>query len=138
MLGRFLGKPTTFNQIARDRRKRVDREGSPYYVHSFGIIPATTGREHLEIAANFPDAKKYEPLDYYRVVNNGTQDIEIYINGHDAGLLAAGTIVSDDTPGGIWFFACHNLGGTDTIAGDVRVQFRRQPLSADALARRGG
>lgn len=124
------------------RGSRVKRNGSPIFHYSAGVIPATTGIEHLEVAtATFVGyrpgvAKKYEPLDFIRVTNNSAENILVYINGKLVFQVPAGTIISNDLLGGIWFVALHNVDGTATSADEVNLELQRLPDSADKEARR--
>ena len=123
--------------LQRQRSQRVDREGSPYFRHSFGEI-LTTAREHIEIETlGSGAAGKYKPLDYWRLTNNSAEDVDIYVNGTLWGGAPAGTILSDDTPGGLWFFAVHNVDTGTVASGQIFAQFRKQPQSADKKAREG-
>ena len=137
MLARFVGKPTTPKQIKSRRKARVDREGSPYFRHSFGVI-ANGGREHVEVATlGNGRAKAYEPLDFLQVVNNSDETVEIYVNGEFYQLSPSGSVITDDTTPGLWYVAIHNTDATSTSADEIKLLVRKQPLSADRLAREG-
>jgi len=129
-------------EASESRGARVKRSGSPIFHYSAGAIPATTGIEHLEVAtATFVGyragvAKKYEPVDFIRVTNNSAENILIYINGKLVFQVPAGTIISNDLLGGIWFVALHNVDGTATSADEVKLELQRLPDSADMEARR--
>lgn len=124
-----------FMETRERRERRVDISGSPNFPHSFGIIPATTGREHLDMRVTFPGSRRYEPLTTVRISNQADEDVDIFINGVNFALLPAGVIttISDEA---MWTFELRNTQGTATAAGEIRANFSRPPLGADEAARR--
>ena len=121
--------------LINERTLRVRREGSPTYIHTYGIIAAAGGREHIEIAATFPDAKKYEPLNRVFLVNTSSELLNIEINGRAFNVLPANSTqgISNEA---IWTFALINNHATDaTAAGEVIATFDRAPVDQDQIAR---
>ena len=124
-----------FHQIHDNRRRTVDRDGSPVYRHTFGQI-LTTAREAVMMRSTFPASRRYEPLMNLRIINNSTQDVDVAINGQNYDLIPAGVITSyRDTP--VWYFVITNNDSGTVTAGTVRAQIWTEPLGADRAVRRG-
>ena len=121
--------------LVKERTLRSRREGSPTYIHTYGVIAAAGGREHIEIAATFPAAKKYEPLNRVFLVNTSGELLNIEINGRAFSVLPANSTqaISNES---IWTFALINNHATDaTVAGEVIATFDRAPVDQDQKAR---
>lgn len=128
----------THQRIALNRLKRIDREGSPIYPFSVPQIAASSYLERC-IATQFPDAKKYEPLNWTEVINNDSVDIDLYLNGvgGDYFHIPAGTCRPISRTA-VWHYRIANCDAvTASTAGKIKISFQRLPLDADEAARRG-
>ncbi len=118
------------------RSERIKREGSGYFNWDISALAATAS-EHIEIASEFPRAKKYEPLDWCEVVNNDTVDITITLNNNDTLIVPGKTIRTIDNAA-IWEATITNQDAAVAVTlGLIQVTFRRQALTIDEWARRG-
>jgi hypothetical protein len=121
----------------RKRRRVAEMEayGSEIYPWTPAVIVA--GATSLCIVATqFPDARRYQPLDWARVVNKDAVDLKAYVNQVSAIEIPKGSIIEIDDFPAIWSILLENLdGATDTTAGKVVVEFRKQPMTADKLSR---
>jgi len=115
------------------RALRIRKEGSPYYRWSPGIIVAAANA-YAWLDTQFPDSKKYAPLDWYEIVNNSTKNLTITINGNQQHLVPASTSRKDDLTA-IRSFNIHNDAAANTADGEVIVTFARQPLTQDKALR---
>jgi len=115
---------------------RVNKYGSPLY--SFWL-PATAAGISVDysLETQFPASKKYEPLDWIKVVNNDAVDIRLQLNGNndvDELIPAGTTVILSDTP--IWQYRITNQdAAVATILYAIRISLQRQPLDADKVAR---
>lgn len=114
------------------RQERIRREGSPYFNYALPVTAAAARRE-VVIETAFPEAKKYEPLNFLEVTNNGTIDLELNLKG-DTFLIPAGVIKSFARKA-IWQFTITNADAANpTVAGAVRVALRKLPKTIDDWA----
>ncbi len=131
----FSRKP---DRIIIERRERIKREGSKPFVWE---TPATAAAaaSFINIGQQFPEARKYQPLDYIRVINNEpSNDIKVKINGEAVvHYVPAKTILELDNQS-VWTVEIENKGAVITTAGKIIVSMEKQALTADALARRQG
>ena len=82
-----ITKPRNTYQV---RQERIKREGSPYYTWTPGAIAAgvTSG---IYLQTQFPDARKYEPLDWLEIVNNeAANNLSLVLNDADTFAVPAG------------------------------------------------
>ena len=128
----------SFTSSFRDMRERriernsgVARDGSPIYVHTFGALAASGGREYIEIAGTFPDAKKYEPLDRVVITNLSPQTLSLEINGNTFPPVPQNFQVTLSNQV-IWGFGLVNNSATGTITGKVSAAFSREPSKVSA------
>ncbi len=118
------------------RQERIKREGSPYYTW---IVPvtATTATSVIYVPTQFPQARKYEPLDWLEIQNNETtNNLTLTINQGDSFPVAAGVIRTVESKA-LWTLAVTNNGGANTTLGNIIVTIRRQPMTIDKWAQRG-
>jgi len=102
-------------------------------------MPATAaaGIATIEIAHQFPMAKKYEPLDWLEVCNNDAVDLTLIINGNTMLPVPSGTIRTVDNYA-LWQIGIRNDdAAVATTLNAVIVSLRRQPMTIDEWARRG-
>jgi hypothetical protein len=113
----------------------VDRRGSPLFPEFHGAIVAAAVVLR-EVALQFPQARKYEPLDTMTITNNSDESLTLTMNSEEVALIPARTTVKvSDRP--IYTYTLTNISATDTSADEVHVLLQAAPLSADKLARRG-
>lgn len=119
------------------REERIKREGSPYY--SWRVpVTATTASVEIHVPDQFPDSRKYSPLDFIEVVNNeNANDLTLTLNGNTTFLVPARTIRTISRK------AIHNVritndGGVNTTLGAIIVTLRRQPMTIDKWAGQHG
>jgi len=119
--------------LREQRALRIRKEGSPYYRWSPGIIVAGADA-YIFLDTQFPESRKYAPLDWYEIVNNSTRNLTITLNGGQQHIVPAGTTRKDDLTA-ITSFNIHNDSAADTVAGEVIVTFARQPITEDKALR---
>ena len=119
------------------RSERIKREGSPNYTY---IVPvtATTIKVDIHIPTQFPESRKYEPLDSLEIVNNETVNaILITINGKDGYYCPAGTIRNISGQGvALWQIGITNLGAVNTTLGLIRLTLKKEAMTIDKWATR--
>jgi len=116
------------------RQERIKREGSEYFTWP---VPATgpAATSHIEIAHQFPRAKKYEPLDFIEVANNDVVDLTLTINGSETLPVPAATI-RQVTNKAAWEIAItNNDAATTSTLNSIIVTLRREPLTIDKYVR---
>lgn len=119
------------------RTERVKREGSPYYTWQVPVT-ATTATAVIGIREQFPDARKYEPLDWLEIVNNeAVNNLTLRINGTETFAVPAGTIRTISNAA-VWHIGVTNDGGVNTTLGLIVVTLQKQPLTIDKWARKNG
>lgn len=117
------------------REERIKREGSPYYTWQ---VPATAAGANsvIYVPSQFPESKKYHPLDWLEIVNNETtNDLTLTINGNDSFKVPAKTIRTLDNFA-LLHIAVTNDGAVVTTLGNIIVTLQRQPLTMDKWIRR--
>lgn len=119
--------------LREQRALRIRRDGSPYYRWSPGIILAGADA-YIFLDTQFPDSRKYAPLDWYEIVNNAGENLTITLNGGQQHVVPSGTSRKDDLTA-VRSFNIHNDSATDTAAGEVIVTFARQPITQDKALR---
>jgi len=134
---RFLTPRADWRRTWLVRQERIKKDGSEYFTWA---TPATAPAaiSSIEIASQFPRAKKYEPLDFIEVVNMETViNLTLIINSEMQLPVPAGTIRTVDNAG-IWSIGIRNNHAANTTTlNSVMVSLRRQPMTIDQWARRG-
>ena len=117
------------------RQERVKREGSRYYTWTPGVI-ATTALEAIYIPDQFPDSRKYQPLDWLEIMNNeAANDLTLTMNGNETLPVPHGSIRTvRNKP--LWHVQVTNNGGVNTTAGLIIITLRKEPLTIDQWARK--
>lgn len=116
------------------REERVKREGSPYYTWTPGAIGAGASIS-INVADQFPDSRKYQPLDWIEVVNNeAADDLLLTINGDTTFPVPAGTIRTISNKA-LWHLTLTNQGGVATTLNKIIVTLQKPPLTIDKWAR---
>ena len=115
------------------RQERIKREGSQYYTWVYpATAPAVTNS--IEIGAQFPRAKKYEPLDFVEVSNSDVCNLTLIINGSYQLPVPAGVMRTVRNKG-LWQIGITNDdAAVTTTVNLVIVSLRREPLTIDDWA----
>ncbi len=119
------------------RAERIKREGSPWYPYQLPVT-AAGAVVPLYIPDLFPDSRKYQPLDFVEIVNNGVATpITVQINGPsgDIHYIPAG-VIRTISGSGIALTQVHitNLGAGATVLGLIRFNFKKEALTIDKWA----
>jgi len=122
-------------QMQQARELSVLRYGSPTFRHTFGAI-AAGANEFVGIRETFPRSRKYEPLNTLVVTNTSGENVELLINGTNFMLIPAGVITSI-TDEAVWTMEIQNNDSTNVLAGEIRANLSRPPLTADEFYRLG-
>ena len=122
-------------QMQQERELSVLRYGSPNFRHTFGAI-AAGANEFVGIRETFPRSRKYEPLNTLVVTNTSGEDVDLFINGTNFMLIPAGVITSI-TDEAVWTMEIQNNDSTNVLAGEIRANLSRPPLTADEFYRLG-
>ena len=123
--------------IIISRAERIKREGSPWYLY---LLPVTAAGVAVTInpSTEFPLSRKYEPLDYVEIVNNGVATpITIVINGPagDSHYIPAGVIRTISGEGvALWQVQITNNGVGATVLGLIRLNFKKEAMTIDRWA----
>ena len=118
------------------RQERIKKEGSEFFTWA---VPATaaTATSNINVSAQFPRARKYQPLDFIEVQNNDVVDVTLIINGNETLPVAAGVIRQVDNHH-LWQIGIRNDDTTVTsVLNAIIVSMRRQAVTIDSWARRG-
>jgi hypothetical protein len=116
------------------RQERIKREGSRYYTWP---VPATAAAATsvIYVPDEFPDSRKYQPLDWLEIVNNEVANsLTLTINNRDTFVIPAGVIRTISNQA-LWHLAVTNDGAGITTLGNVVVSVRKEPLTIDQWAR---
>ena len=117
------------------RLERIKREGSPNYLYALPVT-AAAAVVTLNIQQQFPESRKYEPLDSIEIVNNEPANaLTITINGLDAYYCPAGTIRHIHGRGiALWQVAITNNGAGATTLGLVQLTLKKEAMTIDKWA----
>ncbi len=130
---RFGNQRRTLYQV---RAERVKREGSPYYTWKVPVT-AFSASAAIHVVSHFPEARKYNPLDWIEIANNESLiDLTVVINGGESFLIPASTIRTLDGLALHHIAVTNNHASVSTTLGAVVVTVRREPLTIDGWARR--
>ena len=122
------------NALKQERRDVSNRDGSPSFLHTFGVLAATTGREYIEVANTFPAARRYEPLDTVQITNRATEALSLEINGIVITIVPSSSVFTLGDQA-IWSLALINNESTATTASEITARFFRAALTVDKIAR---
>lgn len=119
------------------RSERIKREGSPWYPYQLPVT-APGAAVTLHIPDLFPDSRKYQPLDFVEIVNNGAATpITVVINGPagDTHYIPAGVIRTIRGGGvALWQVEITNNGVGATVLGLIRFNFKKEAMTIDRWA----
>ncbi len=121
--------------IKAKRQARTDKYGSPPYVWTPGAIAAGASTS-IEVAQQFPEARKYAPLDWAEVVNLDTVPLTLTINGGSETWIIPANTIRSVANRALWAVALTNNGAAATTAGNITVTMLRQALDVDKAVQR--
>ena len=116
------------------RQERIKREGSPYYTWTVPVT-ASTETSVIHVPTQFPDSRKYEPLDFIEVTNNDVVDLTLTINGGETFPVPAG-VIRKVVGKALWHIAITNNGGVNSVLNKIYASLRREPMTIDKWAQR--
>lgn len=117
------------------RTERIRKEGSPYYSYIPGAI-AFGADDYIYLDTQFPQARKYSPLDWVEIANNDAVDVTITMNGGETLPVPAGVLRTIDGKALRTFNIHNDDGAVNSTPGKIVVTFQREPITTDKLARR--
>lgn len=125
----------SFRERWSARLERIRKEGSPYYTYQPGIIAAGAD-DYIYSDSQFPLSRKYSPLDWIEVANNGAVSLTVTLNGNQPFPCPAGTIRTiDEFP--VRSVNIHNDdAAAASVAGLITLTLQRQPITQDKFVRR--
>jgi len=121
-----------------DRQRRIIEDGSPFYSWTPASIAASASSA-IDLDSQFPESRKYRPLNWLEIVNADVVDVSLICNGNanETHYVPAGVIRVIDQGIGLNHLNITNLNAaTATVQGKIVVKARRKPADADDLARR--
>ena len=121
------------NPIQYRRNRDTLKYGSPKFFHIFGAL-AAGGSESVEIASEFPAARKYAPLMELVVKNGSSEAIDLSLNGSRVSRLPAGTIETW-TNTAIWSDQLTNNDTSTAVAGTITMNVYTPGRTADQASR---
>ena len=121
--------------VVISRLERIKREGSQWYPYALPVTAAGV-IVLLNIGLQFPDSRKYAPLDFMEIVNNDPAcPLTITINNQDAFYCPAGTIRTISGKGiALWQVAITNNGGVATTANVIQLNLKKEAMTIDKWA----
>ena len=117
------------------RLERIKREGSPNYNYALPLT-APAAIVTLHIPGQFPESRKYQPLDSIEIVNNEPANpLNITINNRDTYYCPAGAIRTIHGRGiALWQLSIENLGVGNTTLGLVQITMKKEAMTVDKWA----
>ncbi len=108
------------------RGQQLINDGSDTYEYAAGVIAAGV-TVWIDIAASFPRARTYFPLDSIEVINNSAQPIGLYLNSRSNVEVVPAYMIKPIAGEPVNQFGLKNAGLVDTVAGEVLVHLKRLP-----------
>ena len=119
--------------LREQRALTVLRDGSPNFFMNLGAI-AAGAFQYVLVEAQFPKARKYQPMMNIVITNNSGENVDLQINGQDFAKLPAGVIWSD-TESPVWSFKITNNDATNVAANEISVNLSSPPMSQSEYTR---
>ena len=119
--------------LREQRALTVLRDGSPNFLMNLGAI-AAGAFQYVLVEAQFPKARKYQPMMNIVITNNSGENVDLQINGQDFAKLPAGVIWSD-TESPVWSFKITNNDATNVAANEISVNLSSPPMSQSEYTR---
>jgi len=133
--GNLIGNKLNNRQPAMTRSQQLINEGSQNYPYSSPIIVAGATL-WIDIAASFPQARTYFPLDFAEVINNSAQNITVFLNSvTESRVIPSYMIKPFRQP--LRQIGLRNDGAADTVAGDITINFKRLPPNVQYVVNAG-
>lgn len=125
------------NRLTKRRQEEVDRDGSPAFLHTFGVL-AAGAVETIELNRTFPASAKYAPLDVMELINNSGEQVRVTLNGDTtrARIVPGGTIQVLRNRAIHTVTILNQDGVNATAADEINATFSRAALTADSYRRR--
>jgi hypothetical protein len=125
--------PLTTVDLRQQRALTVLRDGSPNFYMTMGAIAAGAS-QYVLVEAQFPKARKYQPMMSIVITNQSGETIDLQVNGQDYAKIPSGVIWSDtDSP--VWSFKMTNNDSTNVLAGEISVNLASPPMSQSEYTR---
>ena len=124
------------SRLQTRRAADVRRLGSPNFLHIFGAIVAAA-QESVEIATQFPEARKYAPLMEMVLKNGSSEALDLFLNGVLESRVMPGTVESFINRA-IWSVQLTNNDTGTAAAGLVTMNVYTPAMNADQAARERG
>ena len=123
------------NEMRLRRARRVITDGSPPYRYAVQVVAALASVE-FDVGTQFPDSRKYEPLDWIEIYNNDAVDLTITINGTIQYKVSAGTVRQINNQA-LWHVRVTNddLLAVATVADEIILTMQREAMTADKRSR---
>jgi len=90
----------------------------------------------IDIAAEFPQARTYFPLDFAEVINNSAVNVQIYLNSRSESRLVPSYMIKPFRQP-LRQIGIENIGLVNTVAGDILINMRRLPPNVQLTANVG-
>jgi len=133
--GNLIGNKLNNRQPAMTRSQQLINEGSQNYPYSSPIIVAGATL-WIDIAASFPQARTYFPLDFAEVINNSAQNITVFLNSvSESRVIPSYMIKPFRQP--LRQIGLRNDGAAATVAGDITINFKRLPPNVQYVVNAG-
>lgn len=117
------------------RGQQLQADGSQNFPYSAPIIVAGTVL-WIDIAAEFPQARTYFPLDFAEVINNSAVNILVYLNSRSESRNVPSYMIKPFRQP-LRQIGLENLGAVNTVAGDILINFRRLPPNVQVTVNAG-
>tara|TARA_R110000824_G_scaffold18331_2_gene72767 strand:+ start:1155 stop:1478 length:324 start_codon:yes stop_codon:yes gene_type:complete len=100
---------------------------------TLGAIAAGAS-QYVLVEAQFPKARKYQPMMSITITNNSGENLDLFVNAQPYASLPAGVIWADsDSP--VWSFKIENNDSTNVAAGEISVNLSSPPMSQSEYTR---
>ena len=119
------------------RQRRIKEDGSPPYRYALGVVVAAASVD-FDVGQQFPDSRKYAPLDWIEIYNNDVVDITITINGTIQLPIAGGAVRKVDNQALWHILITNNDALVATTANQIILTLQREAMNADKAARGNG
>ena len=123
-----------------NRLQRTMVEGSPKYHYDLAAI-AAGAVAYIDMATDYPLARKYQPLDTILIINNDAVDISLTFNSpaSEPYIVPAGVIrrITKEEVGAIWNITVTNLDAVNPVVVNmIDFEISKSPEEATDIMRR--
>ena len=131
----LIGKKLENVKPKLTRTQELINQGSQNFAYTAPIIAAGTTL-WIEIAASFPQARTFLPLDFAEVINNSAQQITVFLNSvNESRVIPSYMIKPFRQP--LRQIGIRNDGAVDTVAADILINFKRLPPNVQYVINAG-